>query len=64
MDIYQHAMVLAQFPFIGAVYEEADDPSVRIIYCDPYQIFYRIRDASKQVDLVHIRHGARRAPIL
>jgi plasmid stabilization system protein ParE len=64
MDIYQHAMVLAQFPHIGAVYEEAENPCIHVIWCEPYRIFYRINDNDKRVDIVHIRHSARHPPML
>jgi toxin ParE1/3/4 len=58
--LFDRSAVLADFPLIGGVVEEYDDPSLRELIEVPYRIIYRVLDA--QVDVVAVVHAARRLP--
>lgn len=57
--ILDHTDVLATFPRLGPVYETTGEQPVRVIFCDPYQIFYRILDDQHCVEIMHVRHAVR-----
>jgi len=48
---------LKDFPEIGAVVEEKDDPEIREILVGSYRIIYRYR--RPLVAIIEVRHGAR-----
>jgi plasmid stabilization system protein ParE len=58
-DIVATVEVLAQFPLIGPVHENAAFGEVRVVYCWGYRIFYRVLAKKRLVEILHIRHGAR-----
>lgn len=54
---------LEKLPYRGQVTQE-DSRLRRLLYGrkpDVYRIIYRVREKQKQVQILHIRHGARRA---
>ena len=54
--------ILENFPLLGSPY--AKRPGVRKLVSRPYIIYYRVREASKAVDILRYWHGARREPDL
>ena len=56
--------LLAQFPFIGPVYERDRSRRTREILCGHYRIFYRPNEDAKQVSVVKVWHTSRREPRL
>jgi plasmid stabilization system protein ParE len=48
---------LSGFPYIG---KEDDATKVRRIVKNPYVIYYTVNDEAQTVEVVHIRHSARK----
>lgn len=61
--ILDHVQILATFPFIGPLYPRGAGGSLREIVFRSYRIFYDVREESHQVDILHVRHGARDEPV-
>jgi len=62
--ILEHVKLLAAFPFIGPNYPRESHGDIREIIYRPYRIFYAVKEADQTVDILHVRHGARREPKL
>lgn len=60
--ILDHIEALAQFPFIGPVYEPARSGRIREIVCRSYRIFYRVNEPLRRVEILTIWHAARDEP--
>ncbi len=56
--------ILADFPFIGPVYREKGNGSIREIVSGKYRSFYRVVEARGQVEILSVWHGARGTPRL
>jgi toxin ParE1/3/4 len=61
--ILDHVHILAQFPFIGPPYPRGTRGPLREIVFRSYRIFYDVSEESTQVDILHVRHGARDEPL-
>ncbi|HEV2208991.1 MAG TPA: type II toxin-antitoxin system RelE/ParE family toxin [Verrucomicrobiae bacterium] len=61
--ILGHVQILAQFPFIGPPYPRGTHGPLREIVFRSYRIFYDVSEGSHQVDILHVRHGARDEPV-
>ena len=61
--ILDHVQILAQFPFIGPPYPRGGRGTLREIVFRSYRIFYDVREESRRVDILHVRHGARDEPV-
>ena len=61
--ILDHVQILAQFPFIGPPYPRGTRGPLREIVFRSYRIFYDVCEESGQVDIQHVRHGARDEPV-
>lgn len=59
-SLIQHVALLARFPHMGSVVPKR--PKVRRLVHSPLLIYYHIREAKKEIEIVHIRHGARKPP--
>jgi len=55
---------LADFPGLGRVVPEFDDPAIREIVVRTYRVIYRVDDAKHRVEVVRFWHGARGNPEL
>ena len=55
-----HIELLARFPRMGGVIRMR--PSVRKLLHSPFLVYYRVREAAREIEIVHIRHGARKPP--
>jgi plasmid stabilization system protein ParE len=53
---------LADFPELGRVVPEFDDPSIREIIVRSYRVIYRVDHADCRVDIARFWHGARGTP--
>ena len=60
--ILDHVRILASFPFIGPPYPKGAHGPLREIVFRPYRIFYDVSEASRQVEILHVWHGAREEP--
>jgi plasmid stabilization system protein ParE len=58
------AASLGDQPFLGAVYSSAGGTETRELLCEKYRIFYRVVERSKRINIVTVRHSARREPRL
>ena len=61
--ILDHVHILAQFPLIGPPYPRGAGGTLREIVFRSYRIFYDVHEESHQVDILHVRHGARDEPV-
>jgi toxin ParE1/3/4 len=59
-DIIATVEVLAQFLLIGPRHGDTLLGEIREVICWNYRIFYRISSKKRLVEILHIRHGARR----
>ncbi len=57
--IYDRAQVLAEFPEIGSVVHELNDPAWRQLVFRSYRIVYRLDHEAKTASIVRVWHGAR-----
>jgi toxin ParE1/3/4 len=53
---------LAEFPEMGRVVPEFEDPSIREIVVRSYRVIYRVDHGDCRIDVVRFWHGARGAP--
>jgi len=53
---------LSDFPEMGRILPEFDDPSIREIVVRSYRIIYRVDHGEHRVDVARFWHGARGAP--
>jgi len=59
-SLIEHVALLARFPHMGA--KVAKRPKVRKLVHSPFIVYYFIRASSNEIDILHIRHGARKPP--
>jgi len=59
-SLLDHIELLARFPRMGALIRKRRN--VRKLVHSPILIYYRIHEKKQSVEVVHLRHGARRAP--
>jgi addiction module RelE/StbE family toxin len=55
---------LADFPAMGRIVPEFDDPKIREIVVRSYRVIYLVDDADRRVDVARFWHGARGTPFL
>ena len=60
--ILDHVRILASFPFIGPTYPRGARGSLREIVFRSYRIFYDVSEDPRNVEILHIWHGAREEP--
>jgi toxin ParE1/3/4 len=61
--VFDHVRILAAFPFIGPAYPRGSHGPLREIVFRPYRIFYDVSEDSRQVQILHVWHGARQEPV-
>jgi len=59
-SLLDHVDLLARFPRMGALIRKRR--SVRKLVHSPILIYYRISENKHLVEVIHLRHGARRPP--
>jgi toxin ParE1/3/4 len=60
--IFAHVRNLRSFPSIGPIYRSSGTEHYREISYKSYRIFYKLVEASHQVEILTVRHSARRGP--
>ncbi len=53
---------LAEFPVLGRIVPEFDEPSIREIVVRNYRVIYLLNEEDCRVDVVRFWHGARGIP--
>jgi plasmid stabilization system protein ParE len=59
-SLIAHVELLARFPRMGGVVRKR--PSVRKVVHSPYLVYYRVRETKRVIEVMHVRHGARKPP--
>ena len=59
-SLIEHVELLARFPKMGGLIRKR--AQVRRIVHSPFLIYYRVSDARHKIEILHIRHGARKPP--
>jgi plasmid stabilization system protein ParE len=57
-----HTKHLAEFPELGRVVPEFDNPLIREIVVRSYRVIYRVNHADCRVDVIRFWHSARGTP--
>jgi plasmid stabilization system protein ParE len=55
---------LGEFPEMGRVVPEFDDPSIREIIVRSYRVVYRVVHCGCRIDVARFWHGARGTPVI
>jgi toxin ParE1/3/4 len=61
-NILAHVRILASFPLIGPTYPRGAQGPLREIVYRSYRIFYDVFEDTRQVNILHVWHGAREEP--
>jgi len=61
-ELITHTENLANFPEIGRVVPEFQQPNLREVICRSYRIIYRLRHDEQRIDIVRFWHAARGFP--
>ena len=59
-SLLDHVDLLARFPRMGSIIRKR--PQVRKLVHSPFLIYYRLDDAKSLIEVLHLRHGARKPP--
>ncbi|MGA6981415.1 MAG: type II toxin-antitoxin system RelE/ParE family toxin [Candidatus Sulfotelmatobacter sp.] len=59
-SLLDHIDLLARFPHMGSIARRR--PQVEKLLHTPFLIYYRTKDESRTVEVLHVRHGARKPP--
>jgi plasmid stabilization system protein ParE len=60
-SLLDHVDLLARFPRMGSIIRRR--PQVRKLVHSPFLIYYRLDDVNRMIQIVHLRHGARKPPV-
>jgi len=58
--LLDHVELLARFPRMGAVTRKR--PRVRKLVRSPILVYYEVHEKRRLIEILHFRHGARKAP--
>ncbi len=61
-ELITHAENIANFPEIGRIVPEFQQPNLREMICRSYRIIYRLRGNEQRIDIVRFWHAARGFP--
>ena len=59
-SLVAHVELLARFPHMGGPIRKR--PKVRKLLHSPFLVYYHVREAKREIEVLHIRHGARKPP--
>jgi len=59
-SLLDHIELLIRFPRMGSLIRKR--PRVRKLLHSPFLVYYRVREDKHQIEILHIRHGARKPP--
>ena len=62
--IFARVDTLEQFPELGRVVPERNQPNLRELVVKNYRVVYRFRSQAKLVEVLRVWHGARGEPII
>jgi addiction module RelE/StbE family toxin len=62
--IFARVDTLEQFPELGRVVPERNQPNLRELVVKNYRVVYRFRSQAKLVEILRVWHGARGEPII
>ena len=60
--LLDHVDLLGRFPKMGSVVRKRSP--VRKLVHSPFVVYYRLKERRRIVEILHVRHGARRKPRL
>jgi toxin ParE1/3/4 len=60
ISLLDHIRILEFFPLSGRLV--AKRPAIRRLVHDPVSVYYRVREEDHLIEIVHIRHNARKPP--
>ena len=61
-ELITHTENLANFPELGRIVPECQQPNLREVICRSYRIIYRLRRDEQRIDIVRFWHAARGFP--
>jgi plasmid stabilization system protein ParE len=59
-SLIAHVDLLTRFPRMGSLIRKR--LSVRKLLHSPFPIYNQIREANREIEILHLRHGARKPP--
>jgi toxin ParE1/3/4 len=59
-SLLDHIDLLTRFPHMGSVIRKRR--RIRKLLHSPFLVYYRVREDKGEIEVVHIRHGARKPP--
>ena len=59
-SLVAHVELLARFPHMGGAIRKR--PLVRKLLHSPFLVYYQVGQAKREIEVLHIRHGARKPP--
>lgn len=59
-SLVAHVELLARFPRMGGLIRKR--PLARKLLHSPFLVYYHVREAKREIEVLHIRHGARKPP--
>lgn len=59
-SLLDHVELLTRFPRMGSIIRKR--PRVRKLVHSPFLIYYRLDDDKRMIEILHLRHGARKPP--
>jgi plasmid stabilization system protein ParE len=59
-SLVAHVELLTRFPRMGGMIRKR--PLVRKLLHSPFLVYYQVREATHEIEVLHIRHGARKPP--
>jgi plasmid stabilization system protein ParE len=59
-SLIAHIELLTRFPRMGGVIRKR--PLVRKLLHSPFLVYYQVREAKHEIEVLHVRHGARKPP--
>lgn len=59
-SLIAHVELVARFPRMGGLIRKR--PLIRKLLHSPFLVYYRVRETNREIEVLHIRHGARKPP--
>ena len=59
-SLIEHVELLIRFPRMGGLIRKRSQ--VRKLLHSPFLVYYHVREAEREIEVVHVRHGARKPP--
>lgn len=59
-SLIEHIELLARFPRMGGLIRKRSQ--IRKLLHSPFLVYYHVRENKRKIEILHIRHGARKPP--